>query len=228
MRVTAIIPALDEEATIGAVVSAVRAAGVERVLVVDNGSRDQTAARARAAGARVVREPRRGYGAACLAGVGALPPDTEIVLFLDGDGSDVPTDIDAVLAPVAGGAADLAVGSRLRGGAEAGALAPAQRLGNRLAALLLRALYGARCTDLGPLRAIRADALRGLGMRDRGFGWTVEMQARAALAGLRVIEVPVHYRRRAGGSSKISGTVIGSVRAGVTIIGTMVRLRLAS
>lgn len=225
MRTVAIIPALDEEATIEAVVTAVRRSGIDQIVVVDNGSTDRTAQRAVDAGARVVREGRRGYGAACLRGIASLPADAEVVVFLDADGSDDPGDVTRVLEPVRRGA-DLCVGSRTLGGAAPGALTPAQRFGNRLAGWLLGRLYGHACTDLGPLRAIRVDALRRLGMRDRGFGWTVEMQARAALAGLQVREVSVCYRPRAGGRSKISGTVRGSVQAGATILWTLAALRL--
>jgi glycosyltransferase involved in cell wall biosynthesis len=225
VRVVAVIPAVDEEATIGAVVAGVQRAGIERVLVVDNGSRDATSARALSAGAAVVHEPTRGYGSACLAGIAALPAEAEVVVFLDGDGSDDPADLPALVQPIACGAADLVIGTRMRGTAEAGSLTGPQRFGNWLAARLLAAWYGAASSDLGPMRAVRVDALRRLRMRDRGFGWTVEMQARAASRGLRVLEVPVRYRRRAGGRSKISGTLIGSARAGAKILWTLVALR---
>jgi glycosyltransferase involved in cell wall biosynthesis len=194
---------------------------VRRVIVADNGSRDGTARVARERGAIVVLEPRRGYGAACLRGLEALksdPPD--VVLFLDADGSDDPSEAPLVLRPILDGTADLVVGSRVLGRADPGALTPHARFGNWLATRLLAVLYGARYTDLGPFRAIRYEALRSLDMKDRDFGWTVEMQVRAARRGLRHAEVPVRYRRRVG-RSKISGTVGGSVRAGVKILATV-------
>jgi glycosyltransferase involved in cell wall biosynthesis len=200
--------------------------GVRTVVVVDNGSSDDTAAVARAAGATVVSEPRRGYGAACLAGLAHLrahPP--EAVVFLDADASDDPAQLPEVLAPLIEGRADLVIGSRVRGGHAPGSLTLAQVLGNRLAVALLGLLFGVRYTDLGPFRAIRWSALEALGMRDRGYGWTVEMQARAARAGLRAVEVPVRYRRRIG-RSKISGTVRGAVGAGSKIVFTIARVRL--
>ncbi len=195
-------------------------------MVVDNGSTDGTAAVARAAGATVVREPRRGYGAACLAGLAHLrerPP--ELVAFLDADASDDPAQLPEVLAPLLEGRADLVVGSRVRGVPAPGSLTLPQVLGNRLAVALLVLLFGVRFTDLGPFRAIRWAALERLGMRDRGYGWTVEMQARAARAGLRAVEVPVRYRRRIG-RSKISGTVRGVIGAGAKILLTIARVRL--
>lgn len=221
MTVDAVIPALDEAESLGLVLDALPSPPVRRVIVADNGSTDATAQVARERGATVVFEPRRGYGAACLKALAALaadPPD--VVLFLDADLSDDPSEAPAVLAPILEGRADLVVGSRVLGQREPGALSPHARFGNWLATLLLRALYGVRYTDLGPFRAIRYDALMGLGMKDRDFGWTVEMQVRAARRGLRHVEVPVRYRRRVG-RSKISGTVGGSIRAGVKILGTV-------
>jgi len=194
---------------------------VRRVVVVDNGSRDGTAAAARAHGAIVVEEARRGYGSACLRGLSTLrsaPPDA--VLFLDADGSDDPSEAAALLEPLATGRADLVIGSRTLGEREPGALTPQARFGNWLATGLIHRFYGARWTDLGPFRAVRWDALERLCMRDPDFGWTVEMQVKAARAGLRGLEVPVRYRRRIG-RSKISGTVSGSFRAGVKILGTI-------
>jgi len=200
--------------------------GALRVVVVDNGSTDGTAAVARAAGATVVFEPRRGYGAACLAGLAALrgaPP--AIVAFLDADASDDPAQLDEILAPILAGRADLVIGSRVLGRREPGALTTLQVLGNRLAVALLGVLFGVRATDLGPFRAIRWPALERLGMRDRDYGWTVEMQARAARHRLRAVEVPVRYRRRVG-RSKISGTVRGALGAGWKILFTIARVRL--
>ena len=198
-----------------------------QVVVVDNGSTDRTAEVAQAHGATVVREPRRGYGRACLAGLAALDPNSDIVVFMDADSSDVPEEAGRLLEPIISGAADLVIGSRVLGQAEPGALAPHQRFGNRLATSLLAWLYGFRYTDLGPFRAIRADRLRQLGMRDCDFGWTVEMQVRALRSGLRVQEVPVSYRRRIG-TSKISGNLRASLAAGWKIIATILRLRFVS
>jgi len=220
-QLVAIIPALDEAATIKAVVESVREF-VDRVIVVDNGSTDATATRAADAGAEVARQPVRGYGAACLAAQAHLGQDDDdtILVFIDGDGQSDPADIPSLVAPITAGNADLVIGSRALG-AEPGALSVVQRFGNWLAARLLARLYGAEATDLGPTRSLRLGTLRRLAMRDRGFGWTVEMQVRAAIEGLRVLEVPVRYRRRAGGDSKISGTLVGSFRAGTTILWTL-------
>jgi glycosyltransferase involved in cell wall biosynthesis len=221
VKVDAIIPALDEAESLGTVLGLLPSPPVRRVFVADNGSTDATARIAREGGATVVFEPRRGYGAACLKGIAALAPDPpDVVLFLDGDLSDDPTEAPAVLAPILEGRADLVIGSRALGISERGALAPHARFGNWLATRLLAALYGASYTDLGPFRAIRYGSLLALGMKDRDFGWTVEMQLKAARHGLRHTEVPVRYRRRKG-RSKISGTVWGSVRAGVKILSTV-------
>ena len=226
MRAVVVVPARDEQASVGVVVASVLPA-VDAVVVVDNGSRDRTAEAARAAGAVVVSEPRAGYGRACLAGlawVRGLEAAPDAVVFLDADRSDDPADLGAVLAPVRDGTADLVIGSRVlgqrAGRVEAGALLPQARWGNALACALLRARWGIRYTDLGPFRAVRWDALEALGMRDPTFGWTVEMQVRAARAGLRAVEVPVGYRRRVG-RSKITGTVSGTVRAGAKILWTV-------
>jgi glycosyltransferase involved in cell wall biosynthesis len=219
--VDAVIPALDEEAALGAVLDALPRPPVRRVVVADNGSTDRTAEVARSRGADVVREPRRGYGSACLRAIEALradPPDA--VLFLDADASDDPAEAPRLIEPIAAGRADLVVGSRALGAAERGSLTPVQRFGNWLATRLLRVLYGARYTDLGPFRAIRWSSLEALGMRDPDFGWTVEMQIKAARRGLRHEEVAVSYRRRIG-RSKVSGTVTGAARAGAKILGTI-------
>lgn len=219
--VDAIIPALDEAEAIGEVLDSIPRPLVRRVIVCDNGSTDGTADVARAHGAVVVREEHRGYGAACLRALAALETDPPgIVLFLDGDHSDDPAEATRILEPILAGRADLVVGSRTLGHADPGSLTPQARFGNWLATGLLRLLYHARYTDLGPFRAIRYASLASLAMRDRDFGWTVEMQIKAARAGLRAVEVPVRYRRRIG-RSKISGTVSGSIRAGFKILETI-------
>jgi len=226
LSVSIVIPALDEEASVGRVVSGLPREGIDEIVVCDNGSRDRTAEVARAAGATVVAATRRGYGSACLAGLAHLktrpggPP--AIVAFVDADGSDLPEELTLVLAPLRAGRADLVVGSRVLGAAEPGALTLPQRFGNRLAAFLLRRLYGAKTTDLGPFRAIRWASLERLDMRDPDYGWTVEMQAKALRLGLVTVEVPVTYRRRIG-RSKISGTVRGVVGAGTKILWTLAR-----
>lgn len=221
--VVAVIPCLDEEATIGAVVTAVRG-HVGEVIVVDGGSRDRTAERAAAAGARVVAEPRRGYGRALQAGIRALPERTGIVLFLDGDGSDPPERIPEVLAPIRAGRAAFVLGSRLRGERERGSLSAPQRVAGWLGGVLLRLVYGVRFTDLSPFRAIRRDALDRLGMRDETYGWNLEMLMRVAAAGLPAEEVAVGQRRRAGGVSKVSGNLRASLLAAWTIAATFLRL----
>jgi glycosyltransferase involved in cell wall biosynthesis len=220
-----LIPAHNEERSIGLVLSEIPAGLVQEVVVVDNASTDETARAARAAGATVVTEPRPGYGQACLAGLAyyAAQPATitpEIIVFLDGDHSDFPADMPALLAPLLSGAAEMVIGSRALGQRERGALLPQQRFGNWLAAGLLRLRYGGTTTDLGPFRAIRAEALARLDMTDTNYGWTVEMQVKAARLGLRVVEVPVRYRRRIG-VSKVSGTVRGTLGAGYKILWTI-------
>ncbi|MEM1055272.1 MAG: glycosyltransferase family 2 protein [Bacteroidota bacterium] len=229
MRFAAIVPALNEAATVASVVRALRSYGADPVVVVDGGSRDGTVREATEAGALVLMETRRGYGRACLAGLAALaeaPP--EAVVFTDADASDDLTDLPALLDALE--TADLVVGSRVLGAregrVETGALTPVQRLGNALASRLVRARWGTAWTDLGPFRVIRWDALQALGMKDETWGWTVEMQARAARAGLRCAEVPVGYRRRRAGESTISGTLSGSIRAGAKILWTIGALAL--
>jgi glycosyltransferase involved in cell wall biosynthesis len=219
MRVTLIIPALDEAAVIGDVVRRVPRAAVGEVIVVDNGSTDATAAVASSAGARVIVEPRRGYGAACWAGMQALAPGVDVAVFLDGDGSQCPEELPRVLAPVLGGAADLVLGARRHGGEH-----PLHaRVGTRLVAVFIAVRYGVRLTDLGPFRAIRVELLRRLGMRDRAFGWPVEMVVKAAALRARIAEVEVTQAPRAGGRSKVSGTLTGSLRAGYAFVTTAVR-----
>lgn len=224
MPVALIIPALDEEHSIGALLDGVDRAVVRDVIVGDNGSRDATAAVARSRGATVVRVDERGYGAACAGALSAMAGDVDVVLFMDADGSDDPAEIPLVLAPILSGQADLVIGSRALGVVERGALTPQQRFGNWLATRLIALLYRYRYTDLGPFRAIRRELLDRIGMRDRRYGWTVEMQVRALQLGARVAEVPVRYRKRIG-KSKISGTVRGVVLAGYWILRTIFGLR---
>jgi len=221
--VAVVIPALDEERSIGGVLRNIPAPYRRRMVVVDNGSRDGTARVAREAGAQVVAEPRRGYGAACLAGLAALAADPpRAVVFLDADSSDDPAEMPRVVGPVLAGEADLVIGSRVLGARERGALTPHARFGNAFATFLIRSLYGVRFTDLGPFRAVSWNALARMRMEDQDYGWTVEMQVRAARLGLVVREVPVSYRRRIG-KSKISGTVRGTVGAGKKILWVIFR-----
>jgi glycosyltransferase involved in cell wall biosynthesis len=220
--VALIIPALDEEHAIGALLEAIDRSVVRDVIVGDNGSRDATASVALARGAQVVRVEERGYGAACAGALSAISDDVDVVLFMDADGSDDPAEIPLVLAPILTGRADLAIGSRSLGIVERGALTPQQRFGNWLATRMISLIYGHRYTDLGPFRAIRRELLDRIGMRDRRYGWTVEMQVRALQLGARVAEVPVRYRKRVG-KSKISGTVSGVIKAGWWIVFTILK-----
>lgn len=220
--VDVVIPALNEEEALPRVLAAIPE-NVRRVVVADNGSTDATAQVAASAGAQVVFEPERGYGAACLKALRLLredPPD--IVVFLDGDYSDHPEEMPNLVSPIASGEADFVVGSRARGRRDRGALTPQQRAGNWFACFLLKRLYGASFTDLGPFRAIRWQALEQMRMQDRDYGWTLEMQIKAARLGLAYLEVPVSYRCRIG-QSKISGTLRGTVGAGTKILYTMGR-----
>lgn len=197
---------------------------MHEIIVVDNGSSDATASVALGAGARVVAEPIPGYGRACLTGIAALSSSIDIVVFMDADASDHPEDLPKLLEPIAKGRADLVVGSRMTH-AQPGSLTLQQRFGNRLACTLMRWCFGVRYTDLGPFRAIRRAALERLQMQDLAFGWTVEMQAKAARCRLRIEEVSVRYRPRIG-RSKISGTISGTVRAGMAILSTIIRITL--
>ena len=223
MKAALIIPALNEEASIGPLLQRVPEGVFAAVVVADNGSTDRTAREAEKRGAIVASEPRRGYGGACLRALEAVPADVEAVVFMDGDGSDDPREAERLLRPIREGRADLVIGSRVLGREEPGALHSHQRFGNRLATSLLWMMLGHRYTDLGPYRAIRAESLRGLGMTDRGYGWTVEMQIKAVRRGLRVTEVPVSCRSRMAGRSKVSGSVRGSVAAGCKILWTVAR-----
>ena len=227
-RISVIIPALNEEETIADVVRGVPPAIADEVIVVDNGSSDFTAVRANEAGACVVGEPLRGYGRACAAGVRALSPDCDIVVFLDGDGSDCPESMDDLVEPIRAGKCDFVIGSRTRGRRERGSLNLQQILAGRAVGVLLRVLYGVRYTDMCPFRAIRRKSLESLGMREQTYGWNLEMQMRAAHAGLRILEVPVNHRRRAGGESKVSGTLRGTFVAGARILATLFRVATES
>ena len=221
MYIIAIIPALNEEEAIGQVVTAIPRDVVSQVIVVDNGSTDRTAHVARAAGAVVIPQPERGYGAACHAGLMAAG-GADLLVFLDGDRSDVPQEMRLVLAPIFQGRADLVIGSRLAGRREPGAMLPHALFGNWLATKVLRSLYRVRITDLGSFRAIRRTALLDLDMQERTFGWPVEMIATAARRGYRIVEVPVSYRRRIG-RSKVAGTMKGSLLAAYHIFATAFR-----
>ena len=220
MNVSVIIPALNEELSIGTVVESV-INDAHEVVVIDNGSSDDTAKIAREAGATVVHEPIPGYGRSCLAGVAATT-NADIYLFMDGDGADDPADLPLILKPILEGHADMVVGSRIAGDVDPGALTLPQQFGNTLACSLMRLFWKGEFTDLGPFRAIRADAYQRLNMAALTYGWTVEMQVRALKCGLRNVEVPVHYRRRIG-VSKISGTIRGVVLAGGHILGVIGR-----
>ncbi|MGH9943829.1 MAG: glycosyltransferase family 2 protein [Pyrinomonadaceae bacterium] len=222
--VSVVIPALNEAEPIGDVVRSIPRALADEVIVVDNGSTDATARVARAAGARVVCELRRGYGRACRAGVAAVSPDTDIVVFLDGDGSDCPELMERLVGPLVAGTHDFVIGSRTRGRREPGSMNFQQVFAGRMAGLALRLLYGVRYTDMCPFRAIRRDALQRLGMREETYGWNLEMQMRAARAGLRILEIPVDHRRRTGGESKVSGTLRGTFLAGTRILYTVWRI----
>jgi glycosyltransferase involved in cell wall biosynthesis len=219
--VTVVLPALDEAAALPAALASFPP-GID-LLVVDNGSSDDTAAVAAAAGARVVTEPRRGFGAACWAGVQASPR-AEVLAFADADGSFDGADLEGVAGPVLRGQADLVVGSRTTGRREPGAMTAFAVAANRALGLACRLLFGVPLSDLGPFRAVRRDTLLGLGVRDRGQGWPLEMIGRAGRAGLRVVEVPVGYRPRAGGASKVSGSLQGSMRAAAAMAAVTCRL----
>jgi glycosyltransferase involved in cell wall biosynthesis len=225
MIVDVIIPALNEEKSISLVLREINHPSVRHVIVVNNGSTDTTAATAKAAGAVVLDEPQRGYGYACLKGMewcNTQSPAADIIVFMDADHSDYPEEMEALLAPIRNNGADLVIGSRASGMSEKGSMTLPQRFGNWLATRMIHLIYGFRFTDLGPFRAIRRDALNALGMRDRTYGWTVEMQVRALKQKMQCAEVPVRYRKRIG-TSKVSGTVKGTIFAGYKIITTILR-----
>ena len=224
--ISVIIAALNEEAAITQVIHSVPQEVADEIVVVDNGSKDRTAEVATTAGARVVKEPVPGYGRAYRAGLRAISAECEIVVFLDGDGSDCPKQMDRLVTPIIKGTADFVIGSRTRGRREAGSMNFHQVFAGYMVGLILRVLYGVHSTDMGPFRAIRRDTLDKLGLREETYGWPLEMQMRAAQAQVRTLEVPVDYRRRAGGHSKIAGTVRGSVLAATRILITLARLSL--
>ncbi len=218
-KISVIIPAFNEESSIGLVLNDLPRDTLHEIIVVDNGSTDNTANVARESGARVVEEKRPGYGSACLRGIAELnQPD--IVVFLDGDYSDYPEEIAQLIQPILSGEKDFVLGSRMILPESQAALLPQARYGNRLAVFLVRIFFGHRYTDLGPFRAIRHDSLKSIGMRDTNFGWTVEMQIKAVRNGLRICEIPVRYRQRVG-VSKITGTFSGTLKAGTKIIYTI-------
>ena len=223
-RISIIIPAYNEESSIGLVLDALPQEKLHEIIVVDNGSTDATARVAQEHGARVVKEPRKGYGSACLKGIDELDaPD--IVVFIDGDFSDFPEEIVLLIGPIETGEKDFVLGSRMILPKSQSALLPQARYGNRLAVFLIKLFFKHEFTDLGPFRAIRYSSLMSIGMKDMDFGWTVEMQIKAVRNGLRIREVPVNYRKRIG-ISKITGTVLGTFRAGTKIIYTIFKYLL--
>lgn len=226
-RVTAVIPTLNEAETIAATIAQLPRDAVDEIIVADSSSTDRTAEIALAAGARVVTLAERGYGRACSAGVAAAGEGSGIILFLDGDGADRADLADVLIAPIRTGTHDFVIGSRVRGVREPGAMSWHQILAGRLAGWLMSRLYGVRYTDMCAFRAISREALASLAMRETGYGWNIEMQMKAARERLRVLELPVPYRRRAGGSSKVAGTIGGSIRAGWRIMLTIARIALA-
>jgi len=217
MQISAVIPAYNEAESIASVLKDIDRTLVKKIVVVDNGSTDSTGETAVKNGALVIQENRRGYGYACLAGIASVP-DADIYVFLDGDYSDYPDEIPKLIEPIQNGESDLVIGSRVSGGAEKGSLSLPQRFGNALAVFLLNLIFKTGYTDLGPFRAIRSSSLKQLGMKDKKYGWTVEMQIKAAFFGLKISEVPVSYRKRLAGKSKVSGTVRGVFLAGMYIL----------
>jgi glycosyltransferase involved in cell wall biosynthesis len=222
--ISVIIAALNEEDAIASVIKSVPRNLADEIVVVDNGSRDRTAEIAAAVGARVVTESIPGYGRAFRAGLRAIAPECEIVVFLDGDGSDCPEMMDRLVTPIIEGKWDFVIGSRTQGHRERGSMNFHQVIAGYMIGFLLRMLYGVRSTDMGPFRAIRRETLESLRLREETYGWPLEMQMRAARARVRTLEVPVDYRRRAGGQSKIAGTVRGSILAATRILVTFARL----
>jgi glycosyltransferase involved in cell wall biosynthesis len=225
--ISVIIPALNEEEPIAEVVRACLTTGLPgEVIVVDNGSSDRTAERARTAGAKVVSEPTSGYGRACAAGIRALSPECDLVVFLDGDGSDCPELMERLVQPIVRGEQDFVIGSRTRGKREPGSMNFQQVFAGRIAGILLRVLYSVSYSDMCPFRAIGRGALEKLGMKEPTYGWNLEMQMRAARARLRILEVPVNHHCRTGGESKVSGTLRGTFVAGIRIVATLFRVAM--
>ena len=225
-EVSVVIPALNEAENIAAVVRELPWDLIGECIVVDNGSTDATAAEAQAAGARVIVLTQRGYGRACAAGAAAANGD--ILVFMDGDGSDVSTEMNQLLQPIVAGDCDFVIGSRVRGQREPGSMLVSQIFAGWLAGLLLRLLYRVQYTDMGPFRAITRQALQSLHMSEQTYGWNLEMQMRAAQRGLRIREIPVSYRKRAGGESKVAGSFSGSLRAAIRIVQTLLRVASTS
>ncbi len=226
LTVSLIIPALNEAESIGAVLAELPWSLLDECIVADNGSTDATAAIAAAAGARVVSSAR-GYGEACFAGAEAALPTSEVLVFMDGDGADVVADMPRLIDPIVRGEADFVIGSRLRGRREAGSLLPQQVFAARLVSVLLRLMGVGRYTDMGPFRAIRRSSYADLRMAERTYGWNLEMQIKAVRRGLRVLEIPVDYRRRIGGQSKVSGNLKASAVAAVRIFEVLFRVSRA-
>jgi glycosyltransferase involved in cell wall biosynthesis len=220
--VSIIIPALNEAESIGQVIAEMPWPLIAECIVVDNGSTDKTGRIAKVAGARVI-ESQRGYGAACLAGSNAALPSSSILVYMDGDGSDVLDDLPRLLAPIQDDDADFVIGSRLRGRRETGSMLGSQVFAGWFVGILLRALGKGNYTDMGPFRAIRRTSLEQLQMSELTYGWNLEMQIKAAKHGLRIVEIPVDYRRRIGGVSKVSGNLRASAQAGVRILGVLFR-----
>jgi len=223
-RVSVVIPALNETESIGAVVASMPWTEIAECIVVDNGSTDGTGDIAAAAGARVVRSPR-GYGAACFAGMKAAVATTDVLVFLDGDGSDVIADLPKITGPVLRGEADFVIGSRIRGVRERGSMNFSQVFAAHLIGALVKLMYGYRYTDMGAFRAIRRDKLEAMGMTEMTFGWNLEMQVRAVQMGLRIVELPTDYKCRVAGESKVSGNLKASVKTAWRIFGVLVRTR---
>jgi glycosyltransferase involved in cell wall biosynthesis len=224
-RIAAIIPTLDEEGAIGSVLAAMPPEWIDQIIVVDGGSRDGTVAEARSAGATVLVERERGYGRACAKGAAAAVAEgAEVLVFLDGDGGDRPEAIPSLVQPVIKGDYDFVIGSRTRGPREEAGIGAHQKLAGRTIGAALGLLYGVRYTDMCAFRAIRAEALRSLGMREMTYGWNLEMQMRVAASGLRSMEIPVDHRRRRGGESKVSGKLVAGLKAAWTITTTFLRL----
>ncbi len=223
-KVAIVIPALNEEAALRQLLAEIPSTSAQWIIVVDNGSTDGTAAVARAAGAIVASEPVRGYGRACLKGFkSARELGAEVVIFMDGDGSDDPADLLMMLAPVTEGQADFVIGSRVGARSERGAIPPQARLGNWLVSRMIRLLYGVHLSDIGSFRVLRCAALEALQMNEMTFGWPVEMLVKAARARFAIVELPIHYRRRSHGRSKVAGTLVGSVKAAYYMVGTTLR-----